>query len=421
MTTVSLTNAGLIPIEAVTTMGVSAKEGENPIGFFGTGLKYAVSSLLRMGHRITIWRGLDRYDFVAQRGQVRGKDFDFVVMRGPEGEQRLGFTTHLGAKWEMWQVFREVYSNCLDEAGSLAFATIEPREGWTTIHVTGEAFAEAARERSKYFLSSPPLYSGTLVDIHEGRTCGLYYRGVLVLKLPRHCGLTYNITTAIDLTEDRTIKHAWMPGGYIAHDLAACTDAGIIRRAVGDPEGYEAHLSYSEPGEVFAETVLAMCETGGVASVATSAVKAAEMWAQRQARVKPCGLSAREQHEVEDAKRFLASVGYPIVAPVTFTETLGADVFGMAKDGCIYIARVTLARGGNFLIGTLLEEQLHISHGFRDESRRFQDFLIDMVVKFAKDAAYVAPGPAWPEQPPPGPVIEPAPRALAMADDEIPF
>lgn len=421
MTTVSLTNAGLIPIEAVTTMGVSAKEGENPIGFFGTGLKYAVSSLLRMGHRITIWRGLDRYDFVAERGEVRGKEFDFVVMRGPEGEQRLGFTTHLGAKWEMWQVFREIYSNCLDEGGSLAFATIEPRADWTTIHVSGEAFAEAARERSKYFLSSPPVYSGTLVDIHEGRTCGLYYRGVLVSRLPRHCGVTYNITTTIDLTEDRTLKHEWMAGSYIAHALAACTNPTIIQRAVGAPDGYEAHLSFSEPGEVFAETVLAMCETGGIASVAGTAVKAAELWAQRQARVKPCNLSARELHEVEDAKRFLTSIGYPITAPVTFTETLGADVFGMAKDGRIYIARVTLARGGNFLIGTLLEEQLHISHGFHDESRRFQDFLIDMVVKFAKDAAYVAPGCAWPVEPPPAPFAVPAPRALAMADADIPF
>jgi len=407
MTVVSLTNAGLIPIEAVTTMGVSAKDGENPIGFFGTGLKYAVSSLLRMGHRITIWRGLDRYDFTAQRGAVRGKEFDFVVMRGPEGEQRLGFTTHLGAKWEMWQVFREVYSNCLDEGGSLAFAAIEPRADWTTIHVTGETFAEAARERSKYFLPSPPIYSGSLVDIHEGRTCGLYYRGVLVTKLPKHSGLTYNITSAVDLTEDRTLKHEWMAGGYIAHTLAACTDPTIIRRAVGDPDGYEAHLSFSDLGEVFADTVLTMCETGGVASVAGTAVKAAELWAQRQARVKPCDLSGRELHEVEDAKRFLASIGYPITAPVTFTETLGADVFGMAKDDRIYIARVTLARGGNFLIGTLLEEQLHISHGFRDESRRFQDFLIDMVVKFAKDAAYIAPRPPS--------AIETAPCAAELA------
>lgn len=421
MTTVSLTNAGLIPLEAVTTMGVSAKEGDNPIGFFGTGLKYAISSLLRMGHRITIWRGLERFDFRSERGEVRGKEFDFVVMAGPEGDLRLGFTTHLGAKWEMWQAFRELYSNSLDECGSLAFAKVEPREGWTTIHVTGETFAEAARQRSQYFLSSPPIYSGTLVDIHAGRSSGIYYRGVLVARLPRGSALTYNITSTIDLTEDRTLKHEYVAGSYIAHTLAACIDATVIRGAVGNSEGYEAHLSFSEPGEVFAETVLAMCEASGIASVAGTAVKAAELWAQRQARVKPCALSPREQHEVEDAKRFLASIGYPITAPITFTETLGADVFGMAKDGRIYIARVTLARGGNFLVGTLLEEQLHISHGFKDESRRFQDFLIDMVVKFAKDAAYVAPGPAWPEEPPPAPVIEPAPRALAMADDDIPF
>lgn len=386
--TVSLKNAGLIPLEAVTTMGVSAKEGENPIGFFGTGLKYAISSLLRLGHRVTIWRGLDRYDFAAERGEVRGKEFDFVVMRGPEGEQRLGFTTHLGAKWEMWQVFRELYSNCLDEGGTLAFAKLPPEEGHTTILVVGEAFAAAARNRSAYFLDTPPIYSGGLVDVHRGKSSGIYYRGVLVSPLLRSSALTYNLTCDTDLTEDRTLKHKWQGDAYIAHTLRNCTDTKIVEAAVSNIDGYEASLSFDDPCPEAAEVILRLCEERGVASVAGSAVKGAEGWAQREAKVKPCTLSPREQHEVEDAKRFLASIGYPITAPITFTETLGADVFGMAKDGRIYIARVTLARGGNFLIGTLLEEQLHITHGFKDESRRFQDFLIDMVVKFAKDAAY---------------------------------
>lgn len=386
--TVTLKNAGLIPLEAITTMGVSAKDGDNPIGFFGTGLKYAISSLLRTGCKLTIWRGLDRYDFRAEPGEVRGKGFDFVVMVGPDGEQRLGFTTHLGAKWETWQVFRELYSNCLDEGGLMAFTSLPPEDGHTTIQVVGESFAEAARNRSAYFLDTPPIYSGGLVDVHRGRSSGVYFRGVLVSPLLRPSALTYNITTGIDLTEDRTLKHKWQADSYIAHTLRNCTDAKVVESAVLNVEGYEASLSFDDPCEEAAEVILRLCEERGVASIAGSAVKGAEGWAQREARVKACALSPREQREIEDAKRFLASIGYPITAPLTFTETLGADVFGMAKDGNIYIARVTLARGGNFLIGTLLEEQLHISHGFKDESRRFQDFLIDMVVKFAKDAAF---------------------------------
>ena len=42
-------NPGEIDIRSISTFGVSVKEGDNPIGFFGTGLKYAIVVLLRTG------------------------------------------------------------------------------------------------------------------------------------------------------------------------------------------------------------------------------------------------------------------------------------------------------------------------------------------------------------------------------------
>ena len=75
---------------------------------------------------------------------MRGKSFDFIVMDGPGAGHRLGFTTHLGAHWAMWQVFREIYSNCLDEGGTMTEGSVLPAEGFTTIIVEGAAFAEAA-------------------------------------------------------------------------------------------------------------------------------------------------------------------------------------------------------------------------------------------------------------------------------------
>lgn len=411
MNTVSLTNAGLIPMEAVTTMGVSAKDGENPIGFFGTGLKYAIASLLRCSHKITIWRGLDRYDFAAEPAMVRGKEFDFIRMTGPEGSERLGFTTHLGAHWETWQVFRELYSNCLDEQGEMTFARIDPQADHTTIWVSGSAFADAARSCDRYFLKSKPLPSGTLVDIHPGPSIGLYYRGVLVANLDGVSAHTYNLKTATTLTEDRTLKDGYSAYSHIAYTLANCADADILEAALCNVAGFEKSLTFNSPCETFAETVMGLCERRGVAAVIGSAVKAAETWAQREARVNACELSGREREEVADAKAFLARLGYPVTAPIVVAETLGPDVFGMAKKGTIYLARITINRGGNFLIGTILEEQLHLSHGFRDESRRFQDFLIDLVVKIAKDAE------AGPSTRTPTPAFAPVKREL----EAVPF
>lgn len=395
---VYLSNAGLIPLEAITTMGINAKEGENPIGFFGTGLKYAIATLLRSSHKITIWRGLDRYDFAVKAGTVRGKDFDFITMTGPEGERQLGFTTHLGAKWEIWQAFRELYSNCLDENGELYFSDVDPDKDRTTIHVIGEAFACAARDRARYFLDTEPLYKSSLVHIHPGRATGIYYRGVLVAALQRPSAFTYNLVSDTALTEDRTLKSAYTADSHVGYTLANCTNASILEKALLRADTYESTLSYGTACETFGETVLALCEARGIAAVLPGAVKCAEAWAQREARVKDAALSRRELADIAEAKTFLASIGYPITVPVTFADTLGPDVFGMAKDGKIFIAKIAISRGGNFLIGTLLEEQLHLSHGFQDESRRFQDFLIDLVVKFAKDAEFERAGAKAPVQ-----------------------
>ncbi|WP_091738864.1 hypothetical protein [Phenylobacterium immobile] len=292
---VSLVNPGLIPIEAVTTMGVSAKEGDNPIGFFGTGLKYAIAGLLRTSHTVTIWRGLDRYDFTTEKAQVRGKSFDFIHMAGPDGSERLGFTTHLGAHWETWQVFRELYSNCLDEGGELYTSEVEPAEDHTTVWVHGAAFAEAARERHLYFLEGEPLYAGTLAEVHRGTGNGIYYRRVLVGRLPKAGAFTYILTAGVTLTEDRTLKDSYIAESWIGHTLAHCTDAAILGDALTATQAFEGGLSYHSPCTEFAEAVLDLCERKGTGAVAEAAVAAAETWAQREARVKSVPLGPRSR------------------------------------------------------------------------------------------------------------------------------
>lgn len=72
--------------------------------------------------------------------------------------------------------------------------------------------------------------------------------------------------------------------------------------------------------------------------------------------------------------------------PIIVAETLGPGIFGMARNDTIYLAKTVVDRGGRFLVSTILEERLHLSHNFLDESRGFQDFLLDMAVAFAEAA-----------------------------------
>ncbi|CAM6031606.1 unnamed protein product [Sphagnum compactum] len=69
------TNPGEIDVRAIVTFGVSAKETDNPIGYFGTGLKYAIAVLLRNSQEITIYSGTECYVFNTKTITVRGKEW----------------------------------------------------------------------------------------------------------------------------------------------------------------------------------------------------------------------------------------------------------------------------------------------------------------------------------------------------------
>lgn len=384
---VSFQNPGLIPIEAVTTMGVNAKENENPIGFFGTGLKYAIATLLRTGQHITLFRGLERFTFSVRESEIRGKTFGFIYMN----EDRLGFTTHLGAKWEQWQVFRELYSNCLDEGGLMALATLEPSEDSTTIVVSGEAFFDAALKKRQVFLDSVPLFTATdpiyntiIAEIHPGQSNTIYYRGVKAATVKRPTVFTYNILLPQDLTEDRTLKYDFYYISAISRALRAAEDR-FLEEALTNKDSLEFNMDF-EGDAKFHEKVLEIAERVGPASVAPIALQRAEGWSQREARFKEAPLSQYEKLQIASAKKFLEVIGFPVTEEIFVVPSLGLGVLGMARNGKIFLAKEVIDRGGNWLAGTILEEHLHITRGFSDESREFQNFLLDLTMKFAWEA-----------------------------------
>jgi len=55
--TIAFQNDGELDLRLMATFGCSVKETNNPIGFFGTGLKYALAVLLRTGHKVTVHLG----------------------------------------------------------------------------------------------------------------------------------------------------------------------------------------------------------------------------------------------------------------------------------------------------------------------------------------------------------------------------
>lgn len=386
MPTVTFQNPGLIPLEAVVTLGVNVKENDNPIGLFGTGLKYAIASILRTGQKITIYRGLEVFEFVSREEEVRGKTFGFIYMN----EARLGFTTHLGSTWEPWQIFRELYSNCLDEAGGMTIdKNIALCEEFTTIIVEGQAFAEAASKKDEIFLSGAQLIPSKLiygVEVYSGSSEYVYYRGIRTQKLSKPSAFTYNIISPMVLTEDRTFKEVYNVTYRLEAMLESSENREYIEQAVTAKDHLEFGLDYSSCKKTFAETVLDVVEKHGVLSVSASTFSHAERFLNTIAVWEPDPLNDYEQRQLIKAVNFLTVMGFDVMAEILVVKNLGTNVHGMARNGKIYLAKHCLGLGEEYLIGTILEEHVHLTLGLLDETRSMQNYLFALVVKFAKEA-----------------------------------
>lgn len=217
---------GLIDIRAFTMFGVNSKpNSENPIGYFGTGLKYAIAVLLREKCQVEVWIGSTKHTFYQSDMKFRDKEFVGIRMKREtlrlgnligKNTQILPFTTELGKNWGLWQAFRELETNTRDEGG-LTFLN-SSGETWigekdlTYIVVTGEAFVGEFEGRDKTFL---PISERTLVyetpkmQVFNGESKHIYYRGMRVLDLPaeKPSKYTYNILESTSLTEDRTLAY----------------------------------------------------------------------------------------------------------------------------------------------------------------------------------------------------------------------
>ena len=245
-------NKGLINLRALKTFGVSAKDNPSAIGYFGTGLKYAIAILLRENCTITLYRGRKKYFFTAKKTKIRNDEFSIVCMNGEE----LGFTTALGKDWEVWQAFRELWCNTTDEGGVIARLETKGEAKATTITVEGEAFEEAYDKRETIILIDEPALRLNGVEVHHRPSEYLYYRGIRVQKLRHPSLLTYNITRTISLTEDRTVRYPWEPLNILKNAIVCSTELDFIKIILtAGEETYEHSFDFEdlshEPGVMF--------------------------------------------------------------------------------------------------------------------------------------------------------------------------
>lgn len=377
-------NKGLIDPRSIYTFGVSAKDSDNAIGFFGTGLKYAIAILLRHGLEIEIWVGKERHRFTAVETSIRDTEFKLVHMDG----KPLGFTTELGKTWQLWQAFREIYCNMMDEHGTLemdhsSFFSLNNDE--TLVAVYGEEFKKVAASFHDYIIDPaiPIIFEANGVQALPGPSKHIYYQGIRAYELPKQSYFTYNIKKKMDLTEDRTLKYFCYIQQNIAHSVAATTDKRAIETIVTMPDTYfeqSLDFSYTGPSTHFHEVVISLVrQFKGVNKSAQKICQTSIL--DSLAGVSESELCKIDRMKVDRSIQFLKKLGHDVSKyPIIVTDFLGEGILGRACNDKIYISKRTIMQGTKQIAATILEEYVHLQYKLADETYAMQTFLFDMVI-----------------------------------------
>lgn len=385
--TIIFQNPGLIDLRAVQIMGLNAKETKNPIGQFGTGLKYAIAVLLRNGCKVSIWRGEEEHTFSAEKDTFRGKEFDFVRMDSTDDKvgRSLSFTLELGKHWEPWMAIRELESNVRDEDGrSFANADYQLSADTTTIVIEGAVAEAAYQQLPDIFISNKAIWANDTIEVHRAenpeQSRWLHYRGVRCQKLEQPSLYRYNLLTQQQLTEDRTFKYSWAGKGELSN-LGLCTDAAVIRDIVTVKKGYlENDISFNEYtiSDEFAEIV------GTLANRANTSAWRAVRIKKGFAEYEELEIDALQQEMLERAQAFIEKMGEKRVQnfPVFVCSDLGPKILGtvslVRKE--IWLSLRVFEMGMKQLISCLYEEFIHLDRGLRDLDYEMQNFLFDTII-----------------------------------------
>jgi len=393
-------NNGTLDKRAFTMLGLSAKQDEKAIGFFGTGFKYAIATLLRHNCKVDVHVANDGgdytvYTFFTRRDKFRDKEFDFIYYRvvdnDPQPAHELPFTTHLGANWKLWQAYRELYTNALDEGGSVELIEdiycFNPHPGDVCVYVTSDDFIRVYDQHAKYFLQRETLaqsFRMRCVEKVPDSENTVYYKTMFTgTKLDKMTHFTYDYTETVELTEDRTIADTWTLRHHISHLwLENMSYDFLIQHlpAIANEKMYENQLSadYCTPSDDFNKACAYLNKHHQSMPLwARDAYNRSRPFDEQVEHFKP---NRFQKTQLKKAYNILQLCSCPIdPQTVVCCSSLPEDVIGLYKNGTIYITKEAFERGFMVLLGTLYEEWVHLTTRVEDGTIRMQNTLVDKV------------------------------------------
>lgn len=382
-------NKGELDIRALKTLGVNVKQG-NAIGYFGTGLKYAMSVLIRTGHEMIVCIGDMTYNVGSSPETIRSSNFNIMKIN----DELLGFCDDLGKNWTVRNAFRELACNCTDEDGSYYYVSDDdvegiptPTQGKTIIIVKGEGIEEAFDNKDEIFFSADSdTHFGDIVECRPEPSECIYYRGVNVY--PEYTQLTYNILSQITLTEDRTAYHHFQLRDAVASYILNEAPKEIIEVVISANGGFEHDLDYEgEPSQDFLDVAIERYKTKQFLNANTKFFLQANGYVKKTKELSSASAGEEEflRNAINTASKII-DIDKDIEVLVVIededdglTSTLSMVEF--ADDGILYVSREIFNE--SCIATAIIKAYFFDVECYLPCTHRYEDMLIDKLVDLA--------------------------------------
>lgn len=371
-------------LRSLTIMGINAKpaSGGTPIGYFGTGLKYAVAVLKREGCEVAFRTPEASLEVISRKTDFRGKAFEELSLWNPATGDAipLPFTTELGKDWTPLMAYRELVTNTRDEGGTIYDGPEARPPASLEISVSGEAIRSARSQHSKMFLDSPEIIETLgMVQICEPHPeGGVFYRGMKVLDLPPGASaFTYNFTSGVSLTEDRAAKIYHLPY-FLAEAIWQTQNPRVISEIISGTL-LEAKTEYHDSSMMslaLANAILDLSDEGRI--VRSALLTMAYKRLGRAPKRRTLAITGSRERTLHTALSILREHGFTL-SPDRIHLMESADYIGLADKltGEIFLTTETFRKGLPCVVGTLYEEYLHQRYHLTDETREMQNHILD--------------------------------------------
>lgn len=411
---IKIQNDGVIDENAFLLLGASTKRNdESKIGFFGSGLKYAIAVLLRNKIPFYVYADKKQIKFETIKEKFRDNEFNVIYING----QKTGLTTDMGPSWYPWFALREIYCNALDEAdGKLTIADAPKGEaGKTTFYIAfDEKISDVFSNWNRYFSEKRQdiLVDDTTIGfkafIGSENELLIYRKGVQAYQTPQKCLFHYDLKR-VRINESRVIENTGELYSLLAQYLARSATPEMIALIFDKYHNtYESRFLWTFGACQFNQNWLDVIDKRPIVVEEVAGYFIEEMGRRKclvlpkelatalkeyfKNKVKVLGMSdksdngfelqfsAEQKEYLQFSLDWLKKAGINITIPVKFWQFNDTHIMGEAKQDHIRVSPRAFEFGKKMLVATLYEEWAHLESGAEDKTRAFQDFLLLKVI-----------------------------------------